>query len=181
MANHLQKITQRAKQIRKAYPKKAWTECIKAASRELKKAGKLGATLVLEKKETRKTPVKRIVRVTRNSNGTYAGAKTVKVSGIVSKAVKMRGGAGLRAKADKMRGGTGLRAKADKMKLGGLAGVGGGNISATAQINLLKSAVARIEAKIKAGGRSMPVKEKNELKKALKVYKSNITNYKKLL
>ena len=36
---HLQKITTRAKQIRKAHPKKIWTDCIKAAAKELK-AGK---------------------------------------------------------------------------------------------------------------------------------------------
>lgn len=42
MANHLQKITTRAKQIYKAHPKKKWTECIKAASRELKASGKIG-------------------------------------------------------------------------------------------------------------------------------------------
>lgn len=35
---HLQKIVARAKQIRKAHPKKLWTDCIKAASKELKKA-----------------------------------------------------------------------------------------------------------------------------------------------
>jgi hypothetical protein len=42
MANHLQKITTRAKQIHRAHPKKKWTDCIKQASKELKRGGKIG-------------------------------------------------------------------------------------------------------------------------------------------
>lgn len=43
MSSTLQKITARAKLIRKAHPSKKWTDCIKQASRELK-SGKPGST-----------------------------------------------------------------------------------------------------------------------------------------
>ena len=46
---HLQKIVTRAKQIRKAHPKKIWTDCIKAAAKELK-AGKPATKKATEKK-----------------------------------------------------------------------------------------------------------------------------------
>jgi len=52
----LQKITTRAKQIRKAHPKKAWTDCIKAASKEIK-AGKKVAGYVGTKRDGNKTTV----------------------------------------------------------------------------------------------------------------------------
>jgi len=52
----LQKITTRAKQIRQAHPKKAWTDCIKAASKEIK-AGKKVAGYVGTRRDGNKTHV----------------------------------------------------------------------------------------------------------------------------
>jgi len=48
---HLTRITRRAKQIRKEHPKKKWTECIKAASKELHKPGA----------KTKRAPAKRVI------------------------------------------------------------------------------------------------------------------------
>lgn len=39
--NRMSMISSRAKQIQAKNPKKKWTDCIKAASNELKKEGKL--------------------------------------------------------------------------------------------------------------------------------------------
>jgi len=41
MSTHLTKITALAKKIRKAHPSKKWTDCVKAASKQIK-AGKVG-------------------------------------------------------------------------------------------------------------------------------------------
>ena len=77
MSNTLQKITARAKQIHKAQPKKKWTDCIKQASRELKRSGKLGSatkpkkdpnrqtgssSLAFDKRVRAKAPGKRVVK-----------------------------------------------------------------------------------------------------------------------
>jgi hypothetical protein len=55
----LQKITARAKQIRKAHPLKKWTDCIKQASREMK-----GKTAAPKKKAARR----KVNRQTGSSN-----------------------------------------------------------------------------------------------------------------
>lgn len=76
MASAIQKISKRAKAIRRAHPSKKWMACIKEASREYK-AGKLGATLLIEKNETRRTKPKRVVRVTRSKKGTFKSIKRI--------------------------------------------------------------------------------------------------------
>lgn len=72
----LTKITRRAKAIRKAHKSKAWTDCVKQASREYN-SGRLGATLTIEKGESRRTKPKKVVRVTRKANGTYKKTETI--------------------------------------------------------------------------------------------------------
>ena len=58
MSNIIQKISARAKQIRKAHPSKKWTDCIKQASREIK-AGKPGSTAKKSgKRSTKRKPAK---------------------------------------------------------------------------------------------------------------------------
>lgn len=53
---HLQKITTLAKKIRKQHPSKKWTDCVKAASKELK-AGKKVAGYTGTRKDGNKTTV----------------------------------------------------------------------------------------------------------------------------
>lgn len=53
---HLQKITTLAKKIRKQHPNKKWTDCVKAASKELK-AGKKVAGYTGTRKDGNKTTV----------------------------------------------------------------------------------------------------------------------------
>ena len=80
------KISARAKQIRKKNPKIQWQTAIKKASLELKgtviKPKKVGATLLLNKGETKRTKPKRVYRVNRKKDGTYTG--TTKISGMQS-------------------------------------------------------------------------------------------------
>jgi len=78
-------ITKLAKQIRNKKPGMKWTSAIKEASRQLKsgkkvkpgKRKKVGATLLIEKKETKRTKPKRVVRITRKKNGTFKSLAVV--------------------------------------------------------------------------------------------------------
>lgn len=71
---HLQKITTLAKKIRKQHPSKKWTDCVKAASKELKTGKKVGAM----SSKTLKTVAKKAgVRLPHG----YATIKRKKVSG----------------------------------------------------------------------------------------------------
>lgn len=70
-ATALKKITTRAKQIRKQHPGKKWQACIKQASREIKASKKVGATLLIEKGETRRTKPKRVIQVARTKKGVF--------------------------------------------------------------------------------------------------------------
>lgn len=94
----LTKISARAKQIQRKHPGKAWISCIKAASAEYRsgKLGKakparkkprrrVGATLLIERKETRRTKPKRVVRIVRKKNGTFKGSA---LAGVSSAALK---------------------------------------------------------------------------------------------
>lgn len=76
MTTALQKITKRAKQLQRKYPGKKWITLVKDASREYR-AGKLGATLLIEKGESKKTRPRKVVKVTRTKKGTYRALKTV--------------------------------------------------------------------------------------------------------
>ena len=77
MANHLKKITAQATRIRKDQPGLSWTDAIKRAARQLKSAKKVGATLLLEKGESRRTKPKRVIQVSRKKDGTYKGSKQI--------------------------------------------------------------------------------------------------------
>lgn len=57
---HLQKITTRAKAIRKAHPKKIWTDCIKAAAKELKAGKQAPKKAVVKKSVAKKTNGKKV-------------------------------------------------------------------------------------------------------------------------
>jgi hypothetical protein len=71
-------ISKLAKKIRNKKPGMKWTSAIKEASRQLKSGKKkVGATLLIEKKETKKTKPKRVVRITRKKNGTFKSVKQV--------------------------------------------------------------------------------------------------------
>lgn len=70
-ASVLQKITTRAKQIRKKQPGKKWTACIKQAAREIKAGKKVGATLLIEKGESRRTKPKKVIQVARTKKGIF--------------------------------------------------------------------------------------------------------------
>src|SRR5688572_659731 len=72
-------ITKLAKKIRAKKPKMKWTSAIKEASRQLKSGRKISATLLIEKKETKKTKPKRVVRITRLKSGRFK--KLQQVSG----------------------------------------------------------------------------------------------------
>lgn len=74
--NALARITKRAKQIHKQSPGKKYTNCVKQAGSEYR-AGKLGATLLLEKGETKRTKPKRVVQVKRSKAGTFKGMHVV--------------------------------------------------------------------------------------------------------
>jgi hypothetical protein len=92
------KISARAKQIRRKHPGKSWKACIKAASAEYragslgkasgktKRRRKVGATLLIERNETRRTRPKRVVRIKRTSKGTFKGASLAGVSSAALKA-----------------------------------------------------------------------------------------------
>lgn len=80
MATALQKITKRAKQLQKKSPRTPWKNHVKAASKEYR-AGKLGATLIVERGETRRTKPKKVVQVIRTKKGTYKTAKKIGQAG----------------------------------------------------------------------------------------------------
>lgn len=83
----LRKITTRAKAIRKLHPSMKWTSAIKAASKELKSKGAVGKTKkagtrrrkvgkkrisaikLIERNETKATPVKKTYRYNRDKGG----------------------------------------------------------------------------------------------------------------
>lgn len=77
MANQLKKITTQAKRIRKDHPGIAWTDAIKRAARQLKSAKKVGATLLLEKGESRRTKPKRVIQISRKKDGTFKGSRQI--------------------------------------------------------------------------------------------------------
>lgn len=83
-ANPLKKITARAKQI--ARTGKTWQQSIKQAGKEYR-AGKIGATLLIEKGETRRTKPSRVVQVSRTKAGTFKGANSM--SGIEKSKAKL--------------------------------------------------------------------------------------------
>lgn len=64
MANHLTRITTRAKQIYKAHPSKKWIMCVKQAAAELKKGKKVGTRPKAKRRISAvKRPKRRIARV----------------------------------------------------------------------------------------------------------------------
>jgi len=71
-------ITTKAKQIRKANPKKKWTACIKEAGR-LYRSGKKGVSgyKVVERRETKKTKPKKVFLQKRSSAGRFKGVKRI--------------------------------------------------------------------------------------------------------
>lgn len=75
---HLQKITTLAKKIRKQHPNKKWTDCVKAASNELK-AGKKVAGYTGTRRDGNKTTVfytnKKIGALPVNLHGSFLGYK----------------------------------------------------------------------------------------------------------
>lgn len=75
---HLQKITTLAKKIRKQHPNKKWTDCVKAASNELK-AGKKVAGYTGTRRDGNKTTVfytnKKIGALPINLHGSFLGYK----------------------------------------------------------------------------------------------------------
>ena len=81
----LQQIIKRAKQLRAGNKKMLWKDAVKKASAEYNKSGKkltgtkkkVGATKLIEKGESRKTPVTKTVRVIRRANGTIETMKRV--------------------------------------------------------------------------------------------------------
>lgn len=93
MSNHLNKITSLAKKIRKQYPSKKWTECVRAASKQLKGTQKAapkkvsgfikGKTRFLEvgeKAPKRGKAVRVIRRKTAGKPGTFRDF--IKISGL---------------------------------------------------------------------------------------------------
>ncbi len=66
-ANHLKKITAKAKQIRKAHPKMKWTDAVKKASASIKGASKPAAKKRAVKKAAKKVATKKHVD-TKNHN-----------------------------------------------------------------------------------------------------------------
>ena len=79
----------KAKQIRKAHPKMKWTECVKQAWKGVKKSPakktarkKVSAIKIIERRETKKTPVKATYQVTRTKKGTVK--KFEKVGGTIA-------------------------------------------------------------------------------------------------
>lgn len=81
MPNPLQKITAKAKILYRTGRYKKWTDAVKAASKEFNE-GKLGAIKIIQKGETKKSPVKKVFMQKRSSAGTFKGYK--KVSGDLS-------------------------------------------------------------------------------------------------
>lgn len=87
MANALQKITRRAKQLRKANPSahRNWKGFVKAAAKEYKQGSapkrKVAAIVIREKKESKRARPKRTYVVTRTKKGTYKSYKRVGATG----------------------------------------------------------------------------------------------------
>lgn len=73
----LKKIVSEAKQLQKKDGnRKSWTKYVQQAS-ALYRSGKLGAYKVIEKGETKKTPIRKTVQVQRTKKGLFKGVKTV--------------------------------------------------------------------------------------------------------
>jgi NADH:ubiquinone oxidoreductase subunit D len=86
-------VFKKAKQLRKSNPGKSWQQLVQMASKKgtaKKKAAKksaprkkatkrkkVGAYKVIEKHETKSTPVKKVVRNVRSKKGTFKGTVTV--------------------------------------------------------------------------------------------------------
>lgn len=70
-------IFKAAKTVQRKNPKLTWQQAIKQASKDRKK---VGAYKVIEKGESKSTPVKKTVRIVRSKTGTFKGMQ--KVSGI---------------------------------------------------------------------------------------------------
>lgn len=97
-ATHLKKITAEAKRIRARSPRTTWQNALKAAGKKMRgsvkkkaapKRKRVGATLLIEKRETSRTKPKRVVRVKRSSAGRYvsgfsAGYGNTNVSGSIA-------------------------------------------------------------------------------------------------
>ena len=78
----LNKITTRAKQLRKSHPKLTWIDAVKKASGEYRNGSKhttkkVGATKMIERGESKNTPVKRVIRIERKPDGTIKSMKKV--------------------------------------------------------------------------------------------------------
>lgn len=71
----LQQVQKIAKQLRLKNKKLTQPQAVKLAWQQVKK--KVGATLILEKKETKNTKPKKVVRVTRSSGGAFESFKKV--------------------------------------------------------------------------------------------------------
>lgn len=81
MSTTLQKITARAKAIRKKHPSKKWTDCIKAASRELKSSGAIGVSKPAKRSKRKVSGVKKTHRQTGSSNKKRDVARVAKAPG----------------------------------------------------------------------------------------------------
>jgi hypothetical protein len=68
----LAKIMVKAKQLYKTGRYKKWTDAVKAASGK-----KVGAVKIIQKGETKKSPVKKVLQQTRTKKGEFKGYKTI--------------------------------------------------------------------------------------------------------
>lgn len=83
-----------AKRLYKSGRYKTFADAVKAASKSIKKPEaekrRLGATLLIEKRETRRTKPKRVVRITRTKGGTFKNMETVSGVSQAKRLIKRR-------------------------------------------------------------------------------------------
>lgn len=102
MSTHLQKITAKAKQLRKQHPNMKWTSLIKMAAKKVKPAAKkrsapkkrkarVGAYKVIEKRESRSAKPSAVYRVNRTKKGTVKSVN--RVAGVPNTVAGMMGAA----------------------------------------------------------------------------------------
>lgn len=74
---HLQKMTTRAKRLRKEHPRLSWQDALKRAAKDLKKTSRVGAYKVIERGEPKAARPSATYQVDRTKAGTFRGMKKV--------------------------------------------------------------------------------------------------------
>lgn len=101
MSATLNKITTKAKQIRKAHPSMKWTAAIKQASATLKREGKIGGAKAT-RKPTRPAKRKKVVRAKARPRRKIGSRMAVRVAGVTKRKRKGPGKSSLQILKDRL-------------------------------------------------------------------------------